>query len=92
MYNIQQLQLLWSYAGGILIMLPWATLDCFLGAGHKCVFINKTRNIHISSFISILNKIKTKIGFYPIISYTKSNWSTFKAGHLSFDATGVTPS
>ena len=37
------------------------TLDCFLGAGHRCVFINRTINIHISSFISILNKIKTKI-------------------------------
>ena len=53
------------------------TLDCFLGAGHICVFINRTRNIHISSFISILNKIKTKIGFYPIISLTSKNWSLF---------------
>ena len=44
------------------------TLNCFLGASHKCVFINKTRNIHISSFISVLNKIKSKIGIYPIIS------------------------
>ena len=67
------------------------TLDCFLGAGHKCVFINKTRNIHISSFISILNKIKSKIGIYPIISPTKSNWSAFLAGNLSHDVLEIIP-
>ena len=34
------------------------TLDCFLGASHKGVLVSKTRNIHLSRFISILNKIK----------------------------------
>ena len=55
------------------------------------MFINKTRNIHISSFISILNKIKYIIGIYPIISSTKSNWSHFQTGYHSQDVLEILP-
>ena len=58
-------------------------LDCFLRAGHKGVLVSKTRNIHLSRFIGILNKIKAKIGIYPIISLTKRNWYEFLAGEIS---------
>ena len=68
------------------------TLDCFLGAGHKSVLIAKTRNIHISSFIGILNKIKAKIGIYPIISLTKTNWSVLLARNISHDMLEILPS
>ena len=67
------------------------TLDCFLGAGHKGVLVSKTRNIHLSRFIGILNKIKAKIGIYPIISPTKQNWYEFLAGEISNDVLEVLP-
>ena len=72
-------------------MLPGETLLSFLGAGHKSVLIAKTRNIKISSFISILNKIKSKIGIYPIISLTKRNLSVFMAGKHSHDVLEILP-
>ena len=67
------------------------TLDCFLGTSHKCVLINKTRNIHISSFISTLNKIKSIIGIYPIISSTNRNWSHFQTGYNSQGVLEILP-
>ena len=50
------------------------------------------RNIHIYSFIGILNQIKAKIGIYPIISSTKTNWSVFLAGNISHDVLEILPS
>ena len=68
------------------------TLDCFWGASHKGVLVAKTRNIHISRFIGILNGIKAKIGIYPIVSATKRNWSEFLAGNISYDMLEILPS
>ena len=68
------------------------TLDCFLGASQKSVLVAKTRNIHISSFIGILNKIMAKIGIYPIISSTKTIWSVFLDVNISHDVLEILPS
>ena len=52
-----------------------------LGAGHKVVLITQTRNLHISNFIKILNKIKDKTGSYAIVSATNNKWSEFYGGN-----------
>ena len=58
------------------------TLTCSLGAGHNGVRTLITRNLHISKFITILNKIKVKTGLYTIVVSTKCNWSEFYGGDI----------
>ena len=45
-----------------------------LGDGHLGVHASIVRNAHLANFIKTLNKIKTQIGLYTIVSGNKFDW------------------
>ena len=67
------------------------TLTWSLGVGHNGVRTSITRNLHISKFITILNKIKVKTGLYIIVVATKCNWSEFYGGDIINEDLVVAP-
>ena len=67
------------------------TLTCSLGVGYNGVQTSITRNLHISKFITILNKIKVKTGLYTIVLATKRNWSEFYGGNITNEDLVVVP-
>ena len=56
-----------------------------------CEHLHITRNLHISKFITILNKIKVKTGLYTIVLATKRNWSEFYGGDIINEDLVVVP-
>ena len=59
------------------------TLVISLGAGYNGVRVSITRNVHISRFISTLNKIKNMTGLYIIVEAANYDWLEYANGNTT---------
>ena len=67
------------------------TLVCSLRAGYNGVRISITRNVHISRFISTLNKIKNITGLYIIVEASSYDWLEYASGNTTYENLYVIP-
>ena len=57
------------------------TYLCSLGDGHLGVHASMIRNAHLTNFIKTVNKIKTTLGLYTIVSGHKYDWLQYASGN-----------
>ena len=67
------------------------TLVISLGAGYNGVRVSITRNMHISRFISTLNKIKNITGLYIIVEAANYDWLEYASGNTTYENLFVVP-
>ena len=67
------------------------TLICSLGAGHNCVCVSITRNVHIANFIATLNKVKDKTELYITVTALNCDWLEYAGGNTTYENLIVVP-